>query len=106
MKMYPGQVETLARETRPSDKIWNALSDVYWLLTLSQLTVNDRRHQLGDENGFEFSAKFRVEWHNGKRKIRAVITPKQSGHYYTNLTRWRWFALEPKLRGEEVETLL
>lgn len=104
---FLGHHDTLIRDTKPSSKIWNALTDVYWSLTLSQLTAHDgannyRKHVLGrdsDKPDIEYSATFRVE---GSR-IRATITPKMSGHYLTHLTKWQWFALLPKLKGEEVK---
>lgn len=97
---FLGHHDTLIRDTRPSARIWNKLTDLYWTLTLNELTISGRKHILGadsEKSDIEYIATFKVE---GSR-IRGIITPKITGHYQTHLTKWCWFELKPKLKGEE-----
>jgi hypothetical protein len=88
--------DTLVRDTRPNPRIWARLDDTYWSAKISQLKHN--KFELGENDaGIEFTATFRVE---GNR-IRATLTPHSNGHKYTHLTVWRWYALKPKLVGDD-----
>lgn len=87
---------TLVRDTRPNNHVWCMLDDVYWSSTLAQL----RNGQISvgqNDAGINFTAEFRVE---GDR-IRATLTPSSSGYRYTHLRVWRWYALKPKMQGED-----
>lgn len=89
--------DQLVRDTRPDAFIWSKLDRVYWTAKLNQLKHQSFELGTVSETGMSFTATFKIE---GER-IKATLTPHSSGHRYTHMTVWRWFALKPKLVGED-----